>query len=616
MRARSIELVEFQRWAGKPPLKGQIVLVPRTPCAIHARTSVLASRSAAVIASLLVLTSTLTFVLPPTRAVASPSTSGTEFWIAFLDNATPPDPDALELFVASESATTGTVTGGALPSPITFSVAAGTVTTVSIPVSARSSGNGIQDIGLNVTTNDPVSIYGINRRTSSSDAFTAIPVTGLGTRYRIAAATSTVFTSVYAVVATTDGTTIRIDGGADIALDEGEAYVANINGDASGTLVESSAPVSVLSGHRCSNFKGVNCDHMVEHLPPTSAFGTEFAVVRFANEDSTAARTKDAFKVIADIDGTEVRVDGVVAGTINAGQSLVVEPYGLDGASTLNGGVITTSEPALLVQFMSTGRYRVDGSTTTVGDPSMTLVAPTDQFRSSVLFATMAAGFAYDAANVVIATAAVGSVRLDGAPVAAGSFQQLGSSGYSAAQLRITSGTHSLSADAPFGVTVYGANPSDSYATPGGVGASSVTTPTPPPTTPSLGPVLECEEAARTGEMVTCRIANGDVGIDILWRLRAPDGTTALEGPVTLGPEGRGSIEFTMPRGAPGRYWIELVAWGVETSIDVAARIPTSVPAGGGVRNPSPALLLIVAALVVGVSVMPTLRRSRSATRG
>ena len=162
-----------------------------------------------------------------------------------------------------------------------------------------------------------------------------------------------------------------------MTIDADEAYVAESAGDISGTLVESTEPVAVFSGHQCSDFKRAFCDHMVELLPPTDSYGSMFAVVRFANEDTNAARTKDAFKVIADVDGTSVSVVGAVTRTLDAGESLVIEPYGLDGASILNGGVITTSQPALVLRFMSTGGYRNAESTLTAGDPAMALVTPT-----------------------------------------------------------------------------------------------------------------------------------------------------------------------------------------------------------------------------------------------
>lgn len=554
-------------------------------------------------------------IAPAAPASATvPSTSGTDFWVAFpRPYSNPGVTPVLELFVASDLDTTGTVTGSALGSPITFSVLAGSVTTVSIPSNALSTATGVQDIGLRVTTAAPVSLYGINRQSAITDAFTAIPVSGLGRRYRIAAATSTFQTSTFAVVSTTDGTTVTIDGGAPITIDAGEAYIEEPAGDASGTLVESSEPVAVFSGHRCSNFKGTNCDLLIEQLPPTDAFGTEFAVVRFANEDTTAGRTNDAFKIIADRDGTVVSVDGVDAGTLSAGQSLVVEPYGLDGASTLNGGLITTSEPALVVHYMSTGRYRTGAVSTVTGDPSMTLVTPTDQYRTSVLFATMAAGFAFNAVNVVIPSSGVDTVRLDGAALPAGTFRQLGTSTFSGAQIVIDTGPHALTADVAFGATVYGANLADSYALPGGVGAAAVTVVSSPPTESYAGPFLSCDAVVITGSRAACAITGGDPGIDILWRLRDPDEQVIAEGPVTLDDVGNGTIELTLPSGLAGTMTIELVDWGVTATFDVTGPVPTAVRAGEGA---APTSWLVVTLLAMAGTLALGVPRTRVSPRG
>ena len=542
----------------------------------------LGTRGVPALAALLAASVTVSLATTPRAADAStPSTSGTEFWVAFLENYS--TPDALELFVASDVDTSGTVAGTPLTSAIDFSVSAGSVTTVSIPIAAEASGTGVQDIGLRVTTAAPVALYGINRYSGSSDAFTAIPISGLGTRYRIIAAPGPFFQSTFAVVATVDGTTISIDGGAAVSLDAGETYVAKDSSDLSGTLVTSSQPVSVLSGHMCSTFKGVNCDHLVEHIPPTTTYGTIFPVVRFANENTTAGRTKDAFKIVADTDGTAVEVDGVSAGTIDAGEALVVEPYGLDETSTLNGGLITTSEPALVAHYLSTGAYRVDESTAVNGDPSMSLVTPADQFRSSVLFATMADGFAFNAVNVVIPTSAVASVRLDGTAVDPADFKQLGTSDYSAAQITISEGSHSLTAATAFGATVYGANLDNSYALPGGVGSNAVTAATPAPDESNAeggGPALACEGPYVVSSAITCTITGGDGGIDILWRLTDPDGVTLLEGPVTLDAGGRGLIDLVLPSRSTGQHRLELVAWGVSAEIPITAPLPASVPSG------------------------------------
>lgn len=85
------------------------------------------------------------------------------------------------------------------------------------------------------------------------------------------------------------------------------------------------------------------------------------------------------------------------------------------------------------------------------------------------------------------------------------------------------------------------------------------------------------------GGATTFPVTGGDPGIEILWRLTAPDGTALLEGPVTLDADGRGVIELTLPADATGSLVLQLVAWGVEVPVDITDRpVPTSVRAGDG----------------------------------
>ncbi len=57
---------------------------------------------------------------------------------------------------------------------------------------------------------------------------------------------------------------------------------------------------------------------------------------------------------------------------------------------------------------------------------------------------------------------------MDGAAIPAASFVPIGTSGFSAAQVPITVGSHTLTSNKPLGVYVYGFNSSDSYGDPGG----------------------------------------------------------------------------------------------------------------------------------------------------
>jgi hypothetical protein len=83
-------------------------------------------------------------------------------------------------------------------------------------------------------------------------------------------------------------------------------------------------------------------------------------------------------------------------------------------------------------------------------------------------------GFPENFANIVALTtdAMAGNVMLDGASVPAEAFTQVAGTDYSAAQLPIGVGSHTLEAPNPLGLYVYGFAVRDSYGYPGGFSAA------------------------------------------------------------------------------------------------------------------------------------------------
>jgi hypothetical protein len=204
---------------------------------------------------------------------------------------------------------------------------------------------------------------------------------------------------------------------------------------------------------------------MTEQMPPTTSWGTSFLAVRYAKQ--TAG---DPVIVLADENNTVVSVNGSQVATLAAG-----EAYG-DDLMTAGGNVgalIETSKPALVTQFMTNNHYLYNAVDAT-GDPSAMLVPPYQQYLDSYTLATPGSGFGFNAINVAVPTATIGSFRLDGAPVDASQFAPIGGTAFSSAQLKVASGTHTVRADQPFGAFAYGANDYNSYAYPGGAGLSPV----------------------------------------------------------------------------------------------------------------------------------------------
>jgi len=439
----------------------------------HHRLAVKLSGAMAVVA--LALSAMVVSTPPPAGAV--PTTAGSDFWVAFSQNYS--GAPVLTLFISGGTATTGVVTpkgGTALP----FSVTPGHVTSVTVPASYEvNSPDGIEDKGIHVTAHAPISVYGLNDIVYTTDAYLALPTSSEGTRYRILGYTGGNGGGL-TVAATANGTSITVTPSQTVGshtagvpftehLNQGQTYqLQSSGGDLSGSLVTSNLPISVYGYNACTVIPVgyAYCDTVVEQMPPTNAWGTEFVSERLAT------RLKgDTYRVLADQAGTQVKVDGVLKATIGPGQFYEsVLPAGLTAAS--NAGLeITTSKPALVAQYSNSQTY--DGIQS---DPMEMLIPPFEQFENSYTVATPTGveAFSPNYINVVVPTKNIGSFKIDGNPVGATHFAAIGTSGFSGAQLGVNPGSHTLTDLANFGAFVYGFAETNSYGYPAGYTLSPV----------------------------------------------------------------------------------------------------------------------------------------------
>lgn len=404
---------------------------------------------------------------------AAPDSQGSEYWLTFPSNLSPGE---LSLFIAGEAATTGTVAIPGLAFSQPFAVTPGTVTTVTLPSSAQlNAPDGIEDLGIHVTSVAEVTVYGLNRVQFTTDAYLGLPVDILGTEYIVLAwkNVEVVNNSQLAVVGTQDATTVTVNPSVttgshtagvpySLTLNQGQTYqlqAAASGADLSGTIVTSDKPVAVFGGHQCANVPNGStyaCDHVVEQIPPSATWGESFVTVPLATRSGG-----DTFRVIASENGTNVAINGATVATLNRGQ---VHEQIIAGAS-----VISADAPILVAQYSNGSTF--DGVTS---DPFMMLVPPFEQFLASYTVTTPATGFSSNFINLAVPDAAVGSVQLDGTVVPSSSFTPIGTSGFSAAQLPVELGSHTLDGPLPFGVLVYGFASFDSYGYPGGLSLAPI----------------------------------------------------------------------------------------------------------------------------------------------
>ena len=407
---------------------------------------------------------------------------GTDFWLTFPTNlgdaGSSAGPQSLFLFITSPHTTNGTVSIPGLGFNQSFSVQSNITTTVSIPTGADPRGaNGlIQNLGIRVVSDREVAVYGLNQISQTTDAYTAIPVDILDTEYIVLGWKNT-SNNVFArtqinVVATENNTSVSITPAATVIgrpagvpytinLNAGQTYQLQANGiplDLSGTIVSSNEPIAVFGGHSCANIPTdiPLCDHVVEQIPPTSTWGTNFFTVPLATR-----AVGDTFRIVASQDQTSISINGVVVDIINKGQvfeQLLSQP-----------SRIKTNRPVLVAQYANG-----QGFDNANADPFMMLIPPSEQFLAEYTVSTPAANFAINYMNVVIPTAAVGALKMDGNPIAGNLFAPIPKSRYSGAQIPVSVGSHNFTSDVPFGIYSYGFNVYDSYGYPGGMALANI----------------------------------------------------------------------------------------------------------------------------------------------
>jgi hypothetical protein len=407
---------------------------------------------------------------------AAPDSKGTDFWLTFPQNYFG-DPQ-LTLFIAGDTATTGTVTGPGM-TPTNFSVTPGTVTVVNIPPSAElTTSDTVENKGIHVTAQNEVTVYGLNHITATTDAYLGLPTDILGTEYIVLAYST--FGPEFAIVGTADTTTVTITPSADagsqtagvpfnINLNQGDTYqLQSFGDDLSGTIITSDKPIAVFGGAICADIppSAGACDHVVEELSPTETWGKSFVTVPLATRANG-----DTFRFLASADGTNVTVNGTLVATLNRGQ---FHERIIDSAA-----VITSDKPILVAQY-SNGCSFDSACGPDDGDPFMMLIPPFEQFLAQYTVSTPDAAdnpepqFPANFANVVAPNTAVGAIKLDGTAIPSASFTAISTSGFSGAQVSLSQGSHTLSGPLPFGAFLYGFGFFDSYGYPGGLSLAPV----------------------------------------------------------------------------------------------------------------------------------------------
>ena len=281
-----------------------------------------------------------------------------------------------------------------------------------LPTDIRLQKNDVLDkvVSIQSTEGTTLSVSALGDELSSSDTYQILPFVYLPTQYEYYAVSVAKVNqevvendeeivivprgdSVVAIVASEDNTQVSITPTQNVnieskdiltrmpqtlLLNQREALLLSSEDDLTGTHIVSDKPISVFSGHECGHMPAniSFCDHMVEQLPPTATWGTEFYTASFMT------RPQDVFKVIsARGDNSIMWVCTDKDGVLFTSDEGVLPIAGAVIEITIPGNKSCRFEsifPVLLVQFSVGG----EADNNVFADPLMTVIPPVGQYRN------------------------------------------------------------------------------------------------------------------------------------------------------------------------------------------------------------------------------------------
>jgi hypothetical protein len=401
--------------------------------------------------------------------VSIPSNMGRDFWLLDDENT-----EQTLIFVTSPVAASGLiefhtiVTGRQTLYP--FSLAAGEVIAFDLYQSQNYHSNDqVIQQSIHVTADNDVAVYGLYTANASSDAVTAFPAHTLGTEYLVLSYAEGEFStskSQLHVIATEDNTTVQltprdsaglkgssqIEPGQTITriLSKGDAYsLIDFDRDSTGTEIIADKPVAVFAKVK-DGFVPIDswpADRMIEQMPPVNLWGTSYATAPLRTRNS------DFYRILAAIDDTMISLNGVPTKQLDRGEHYEIE--------TGQAMIIEANHPILVAQYSASDSH--DGDQVS-SDPYYYLPKRNKSyewdFTRDIPNYTAVNEVFIDpapAANYVIIMmppSGIGSLTVDGEAVPENSFETNKDivNGYYMAQIALSAGEHTLSANEPFGV--------------------------------------------------------------------------------------------------------------------------------------------------------------------
>ena len=185
--------------------------------------------------------------------------------------------------------------------------------------------------------------------------------------------------------------------------------IAKSSTDLTGSKIVSNKPLTVISGHECGNVPSTQtyCEHLAEHIPPTSTWGQEFLLVPFGGRN-----VGQYYKIISSQSATTVvrRCNSVTSTqTLTSAGSF----FTFFTSSTTYCSVVA-NKPVLVSQL------GIGGGTDSIGDPIISILPSLDQYTNRYSFFSLNTtdfNIHQISVSVLAQYYQPSSIRVDGQPI-------------------------------------------------------------------------------------------------------------------------------------------------------------------------------------------------------
>ena len=435
------------------------------------------------------------------------SNRGKEFWLGYgnnydFTNEPPVNGQTLAIYISTEEAATVTVSVNNTTFTQTLNIPANSVDyTIEIPKSgpedARILAEGLSTHGIHIISDVPVVAYAHQYRSQLSGATMLMPVETYGYTYYSLNYTQTAsnvqdWYSWFFVVAAENNTRLEItpsdttQGGwlmghtYTINLNKGEIYnvfgKAIFDGTPSGASKDmtgskivsvtgadgSCHPIALFSGSSgirlCSGDGG---EFVQQQVFPSNAWGTRYLTYHTLNNTSTNVPLPNLnfYRIAVQDPSTVVKRNGVVLTGLNNNFY-----YEYSGTS---GDYIEADKPILVAQYMMNINQCTGNNMYGYGDPEMFYISPIEQgVKQARFYNSRHYGIDYTYVNILLPTAALSSLLVDGAALPAANIVThpvLPNCSVAVARLTGPGAQHTITCDSTFTATVYGLGIFESY---------------------------------------------------------------------------------------------------------------------------------------------------------